>query len=277
LSYINIFIEYGPFGEVLRATGPMARANPFRFSTKYQDDETDLLYYGYRYYSTGIGRWINRDPLGEFGGIALDAFVANDPISNWDVLGEEAGPAKAGGTTVPPKTVYCDAAQKHPENRWLSCACKVSAEINQLIAGLYLSAPFGMQDQNQTRGKVTKWFDCTRQCLVKKFTEFYKVYDGGAKPDALPLTPYWDRACKVCIGNAKARSSKECCEAMVVAEQNGVDDCSSNCGSYPGGPLPIPGFKGDFSNLEDRITYGKKRCCEDGGVNKSQRSPSQKL
>ena len=40
--------EYGPFGELLRATGPMAKANPFRFSTKYQDDETDLLYYGYR-------------------------------------------------------------------------------------------------------------------------------------------------------------------------------------------------------------------------------------
>ena len=26
----------GPFGELLRATGPMAKANPFRFSTKYQ-------------------------------------------------------------------------------------------------------------------------------------------------------------------------------------------------------------------------------------------------
>ena len=35
---------YGPFGEVIRATGPMAKINPFRFSTKYQDDETDLLY-----------------------------------------------------------------------------------------------------------------------------------------------------------------------------------------------------------------------------------------
>ncbi|HNR72510.1 MAG TPA: RHS repeat protein, partial [Verrucomicrobiota bacterium] len=43
--------EYGPFGEVLRATGPMAKANLFRFSTKYQDGETDLLYYGYRYYN----------------------------------------------------------------------------------------------------------------------------------------------------------------------------------------------------------------------------------
>jgi hypothetical protein len=41
----------GPFGEPLRATGPMAKANPFGFSTKYQDDETDSLYYGYRYYN----------------------------------------------------------------------------------------------------------------------------------------------------------------------------------------------------------------------------------
>jgi RHS repeat-associated protein len=41
----------------------MARANPFRFSTKYQDDETDLLYYGYRYYNAGTGRWLSRDPI----------------------------------------------------------------------------------------------------------------------------------------------------------------------------------------------------------------------
>ena len=42
--------EYGPFGELLRATGLMAKLNPFRFSTKYQDVESDLIYYGYRYY-----------------------------------------------------------------------------------------------------------------------------------------------------------------------------------------------------------------------------------
>src|ERR1035441_10725889 len=59
--------EYGPFGEVIRATGPMAKANPFRFSTKYQDDETDLLYYGYRYYNASTGRWLNRDPVEEDG------------------------------------------------------------------------------------------------------------------------------------------------------------------------------------------------------------------
>jgi len=99
----------GPFGEVIRATGPMAKANPFRFSTKYQDDETDLLYYGYRYYNASTGRWISRDPIGEVGfhvqtrgaptkGISENLiignigensylFVRNDPLTTYDFLG----------------------------------------------------------------------------------------------------------------------------------------------------------------------------------------------
>src|SRR5688500_9449043 len=62
--------------EVLRATGPMARENTFRFSTKYMDKETDLNYYGYRYYNASSGRWINRDPVEERGGVNLVAFLS---------------------------------------------------------------------------------------------------------------------------------------------------------------------------------------------------------
>jgi len=93
--------EYGPFGELLRATGPMATANPFRFSTKYQDDETDLLYYGYRYYNASTGRWLSRDPLEEKGGANLYLFVRNYPIALWDYLGKglEAGFIFAGDIT----------------------------------------------------------------------------------------------------------------------------------------------------------------------------------
>jgi len=79
--------EYGPFGEVLRATGPMAKANPFRFSTKYQDDETDLLYYGYRYYSASTGRWLSRDPIEESGGRTLYCYANGDGINHIDPLG----------------------------------------------------------------------------------------------------------------------------------------------------------------------------------------------
>jgi RHS repeat-associated protein len=56
----------------------MARVNPFRFSTKYQDDETDLLYYGLRYFSASTGRWLSHDPLGEMGGVNIYGFVGND-------------------------------------------------------------------------------------------------------------------------------------------------------------------------------------------------------
>ncbi len=79
--------EYGPFGEVIRATGPMAKANLLRFSTKYTDDETDLVYYGYRFYAPSTGKWISRDQLGERGSANLFGFVRNQPTGRIDGRG----------------------------------------------------------------------------------------------------------------------------------------------------------------------------------------------
>ena len=59
--------EYGPFGQTTAKTGTLADDNPFRFSTKYLDEQTGLYYYGYRYYNPELGRWINRDLIGEKG------------------------------------------------------------------------------------------------------------------------------------------------------------------------------------------------------------------
>jgi RHS repeat-associated protein len=67
--------EYGPFGELLTATGSWATSNPFRFSTKYQDSETGHYYYGYRFYNAATGRWLNRDPIDELGGANLYSFI----------------------------------------------------------------------------------------------------------------------------------------------------------------------------------------------------------
>src|ERR1051326_8992152 len=80
--------EYGPFGEVLRATGPLAKANPLRLSTKCQDDETALIYYGFRYYNPSIGKWLNQDPLQEPGALNLYGFVNNSPVNLTDVNGQ---------------------------------------------------------------------------------------------------------------------------------------------------------------------------------------------
>ena len=64
-----------------------ATDNPFRFSTKWFDNDTGLGYWGYRWYGPGMGRWINRDPIEEEGGINLLVFVFNDALNGADYLG----------------------------------------------------------------------------------------------------------------------------------------------------------------------------------------------
>jgi RHS repeat-associated protein len=86
-STVNSSYEYGPFGEVIRATGPTALLNPYRFSTKYQEDETGLLYYGYRYYNASMGRWTSRDPVAESQRAGLYTFARNRPSCLFDILG----------------------------------------------------------------------------------------------------------------------------------------------------------------------------------------------
>jgi len=72
----------------ISSSGTMADEFVFRFSTKYTDNETGLVYYGYRYNNPELGRWINRDPIEEEGGINLYCAMENDPILKWDILGE---------------------------------------------------------------------------------------------------------------------------------------------------------------------------------------------
>jgi RHS repeat-associated protein len=70
----------GPYGELIRVSGPNGKINPVRFSTKYNDDETGLVVYEYRFYNASNGRWLNKDPLGERGGLKLYSFVYNNPV-----------------------------------------------------------------------------------------------------------------------------------------------------------------------------------------------------
>jgi RHS repeat-associated protein len=85
---IEAAYEYDPAGNLLRSEGTYAKSNPFRFSTKWQDNETGLLNYGFRYYSPTMGRFINKDPISEQGGLNLYGFAGNDGINRWDYLGQ---------------------------------------------------------------------------------------------------------------------------------------------------------------------------------------------
>ena len=56
---------YDAFGNMVLFTGPMADFFAHGFSTKYYDFEPDLYYYGYRFYSPVLGRWLSRDLIEE--------------------------------------------------------------------------------------------------------------------------------------------------------------------------------------------------------------------
>ncbi len=96
-------LEYDPYGKLLvddtvRPTRNKKQRDlgvseawlerpAFAFSTKYEDAETGLLYYGYRYYAPEMGRWISRDPIAERGGVNLYGMVSNDSINYVDYYG----------------------------------------------------------------------------------------------------------------------------------------------------------------------------------------------
>jgi RHS repeat-associated protein len=100
---ITANLDYDAFGREVRATGPKTPASgqppglapgdpwvdvlPFHFSTKFTDKESGLNYYGYRFYDPVDGRWINRDPLGERGGLNLYSALGNAPSQYTDYLG----------------------------------------------------------------------------------------------------------------------------------------------------------------------------------------------
>ncbi len=81
---------YGDFGRELAGSTPaVSSVNTVRFSTKQADIEIALNYYGYRFYATNTGRWINRDPIKEKGGMNIYAFCNNDATLLWDKLGND--------------------------------------------------------------------------------------------------------------------------------------------------------------------------------------------
>lgn len=101
--------DYSSFGEtVVDEKNISAVQNPFRFSTKFSDEESGLVYYGHRYLNPAQGRWLSKDPLGEASFLATFlegktksekqeaveeslrpsyGFVGNNPINIFDVSG----------------------------------------------------------------------------------------------------------------------------------------------------------------------------------------------
>jgi RHS repeat-associated protein len=85
---VQAHYEYDPYGNLKLAIGDLQSINSFRFSTKYFDGEAGLYYYGYRYHSSQLGRWLSRDPMNEKGGLNIYASCSNNSVNLVDPMGE---------------------------------------------------------------------------------------------------------------------------------------------------------------------------------------------
>lgn len=89
--------------------------NPWRFSSKRHIE--DLVFFGKRFYSPALKRFISPDPLGYSQGLNLYAYVLNSPLNHFDLLGlhpelpvffEKDLPLDARGNPIPPRINYFD-------------------------------------------------------------------------------------------------------------------------------------------------------------------------
>jgi len=113
--------EYGPFGEPIRVSGPAASLNPFRFSTKRTENNTDLVLYEYRAYSPSLGRFSNSDPIGELGGLNLYGFVGNNPMGRVDTDGRAWWPPSEWPIWPKPKPKPSVKPPKKPKDKCTDC------------------------------------------------------------------------------------------------------------------------------------------------------------
>ena len=109
---IAMNVAYDPFGNIIDGT----LVGEYGFSTKPLIDDLNWYYYGFRYYDPTTGRWPNRDPIEEQGGLNLYAFVGNDGVNAWDQLGlrprgrsrSRGGPSCCGDSEYDPSIECCE-------------------------------------------------------------------------------------------------------------------------------------------------------------------------
>jgi RHS repeat-associated protein len=92
--------DYDPFGRSTTVLG--TTPTDFNFTGLYRHSKSNLDLATYRAYDSDLGRWLNRDPMGENGGLNLYGYVRSDPTRLTDPLGlywaeRFAGYGAAGG------------------------------------------------------------------------------------------------------------------------------------------------------------------------------------
>ena len=73
--------DYAAFGAVIAQKGDCAEANPWRFSSEYEDTDLGLVYYNYRHYEPVTGRWLSRDLSDEWSNVFIPIAIEEEDWS----------------------------------------------------------------------------------------------------------------------------------------------------------------------------------------------------
>jgi RHS repeat-associated protein len=156
--------EYDPFGNKTVSSGSYS-SQPYQWSSKEFHAPSGMVYYLYRFYSPQLGRWINRDPIEEAGGINLYGFVGNNGVSGIDPLGyvaratvvsavrEVLGSYLGGGTSY-------SFGPDHPWTKQIKEYSRVKEEIDSIakeIQKLCCDLDYKNQGQFRYDSPQTKW------------------------------------------------------------------------------------------------------------------------
>lgn len=138
------------FGSVLGTLS--AKGNPYMYTGQRFDPETGLLYYKNRYYSTELGRFLQRDPFGYEDGMNLYEYVGSRPTKVTDPYGLAPTPPRPGPKLElpppPPPVSISDAKKLREEIE------KLDSDIDFIKNQITLDELFG--PANPTRDKLKK-------------------------------------------------------------------------------------------------------------------------
>ena len=146
---------------------------------------------GRRYYSPGIGRWVNRDPIGESGGANLLLLAHNAPVGTWDLLGltwygtfpvpPGVFPVhylgRSGGTLYfPPGTDFSNRIRATPcsANFELAAVTSVLDSIGYILKN-QCCEPKTFTRTETTTAYVLPWHDADLFLAINRYTLSYRA------------------------------------------------------------------------------------------------------
>jgi len=187
---------------------------------------------GHRFYNPEIGRWLNRDPIGELGGLNYYGAFWNDSIGYIDILGREPEPSNSQAASDPSNATpfylckrtiiaednydrcYNDCGGQHAYMKYT----QVDPYLGEYPIGIGFSGGNELKEEEAFGGECTP---CTKRANV---TLGYGSGVGKSPADATP-EEIWD-----CIKNVPPGQYSFLLNNCFSWAGNAIAACGINCG-----------------------------------------------